>query len=132
MKKIFTLLLAAGSIFSAAAQYNGNASGFYAQRGSDRNLHNNDHDYYGTGKEKGSYGNPPFSLREKELALQKTNLWYDQQIAAVNRKRYLSNRERKQHIRSLEMQRMDAIRDIRFRFDQQAKRSIPDNHSRKW
>lgn len=135
MKKIFTLLLAAGTVFSAAAQHNGNVKNTAADRGNDRNKYSSDYHSYGNNNTDG-YGNAALSFREKELELRRINLSYDQQIAAVNRKRYLSNREKKQQIRALETQRMAAIRDTQFRYEQQLKRTtatIPGKHQdRKW
>ena len=135
MKKIFTLLLAAGTVFSAAAQYNGNTKNSTADRGNANNQYSSDYHSYGSYKT-ANYGTASFSFREKELELRRINLSFDQQIAAVNRKRYLQNREKKQQIRVLETQRMAAIRDIQFRYEQQLRRAtanIPDNHhDRKW
>ncbi len=135
MKKIFTLLLAAATFFSAAAQHNGNVKNSAADRGNDRNQYSSDYHSYGSDKT-ANYGTASFSFREKELELRRINLSYDQQIAAVNRKRYLSNREKKQQIRALEAQRMAAIRDTQFRYEQQLKRAtatIPGKqYDRKW
>lgn len=135
MKKIFTLLLAAGTFISATAQHNGNVKNSGTNRGEDRNQYNSGVNSYGRSST-GSYGTAAFSFREKEMELQRTNLWYNQQIAAVNRKRFLSGREKKQQIRMLETQRMAAIRDIQFRYEQLQQRATAnmhnDHHDRKW
>lgn len=136
MKKIFTLLLAAGTVFSAAAQHNGNTRNSSVDRADDKDQRSSNYDYRGNNNKTMSYGTASFSFREKELELHRINQSYDQQIAAVNRKRYLPNREKKQQIRSLETQRMSASRDIQFRYEQQLKKAtanIPGNHhDRKW
>ena len=136
MKKIFTLLLAAGTVLSATAQHNGNYKNSTADRNDDKNQRSSDYHFNGADSKTVNYGPTAFSFREKEQELRRINQWYDQQITAVNRKRYLPAREKKQQIRSLETQRMAAIREAQFRYEQQLKRAtarIPDNHhDRKW
>lgn len=113
MKKIFTILLAVGSITFASAQSKNDWSHY---KGNSRDIvygQPNSRDIY-RGAETGH--NPFYNVNDGNAQIREINRQFDQRIQAVKWDRYLRNREKKQQIRMLQRQREDQIQQVRMRF----------------
>ena len=123
MKKIFTLLLAVGTITFVSAQSTAQQS-----RHSEDNKFENktvhassSHDYDHDRNGEPGYGSS-FSLREKEAQMRKINREFDNKIVSVKMNRRLRNQEKSRIIRMLETQRRDEIREVQLRFERSNRR----------
>jgi hypothetical protein len=106
MKKIFTLLLATGTItlFSAQASAQRNSS-------ETRAYHTAQHSSIDKSSSYG-YEGATISFREKEAQIRNINRAFDRRIVDVRRSRYLLGHEKAKQIRMLETQRSLEIRQV--------------------
>ena len=119
MKKIFTLMLAVGTVAIASAQQG---------KQKDNPFKNDKKEIkqpvqqpsYDKGKTTG-YDQYGFSSREKDAQIQKINREYDQKIAAVKMNRRLRQQEKTKQIKMLENQRNQEIREVQLRFEKSKK-----------
>lgn len=127
MKKIFTILLAAGSVTFASAQSSHNNSWNHDQNSKDVIVGRTNSSVYSnntTVYNDHSYGN------DKDWQIQKINREFDQKIAAVKYDRHLRQGQKNKQIKLLEKQRVEQIKEVQMRFD----RNKHDDHfdNRKW
>lgn len=132
MKKLFTILLAAGTVTFASAQssHSGNMGD---GRESSRDVvlgQSNSNVYRGNSVDYTS----SFSIRERDQQIQRINREFDQKIAAVKRDRHMRSNERSREIRILERQRDEQIRQVQQRYDNNRNWNQHDDlsNSRKW
>ena len=71
-----------------------------------------------------------FTIRERNMQIERINRYFDIKIMEVNRNRYLRNSERKRQIRFLEIQRQQEIREVNQRLSNQRNnsRNYPGNN----
>jgi hypothetical protein len=134
MKKVFTILLAVGTVGFASAQSN-------SQKGTWSQDHGNSKDaaFGRTASNNaykantGSYGSYSFSARERDAEIQKIRRQFDQKINAITRDRHLRAAQKAKQIRMLEKQRDEQIQQVQWRFSSSQNRHS-DNHSNrnKW
>ena len=128
MKKIFTLLLAVGSIGVASAQGFGQKDSKYESR----NDHAGD---FGKGKPK-DFNDYSFSVKEKDRQIEKINREFDLKVLMVKRSRHLRAKEKLRQIRMLENERYDQIKEVQFRFEKNKGRDYDRGHekdnNRRW
>jgi len=111
MKRIFTLLIALGSIAVANAQY----AHDYPNGG-----YNNRDVAYGN-RDNRSYGNDArnaylFTARDRDIQISRINADFDQRIRQVSHSWFTSGREKQFRIEQLDNQRRDEIRMVWERF----------------
>src|SRR5947208_1488489 len=99
MKKLFTFLIAAGSVTFASAQSSGN---WHDERGSGHNTVITQHSDANTYKNNTSYGFSSFGARERDEQIQQINRDFDRKIFMVKRDRSLWGREKSRQIQMLE------------------------------
>ncbi|MCW3094288.1 MAG: hypothetical protein JWP81_5357 [Ferruginibacter sp.] len=136
MKKIFTLVMAAGAISFASAQPGG-SKGHFDNGNNDNKQMSAEYAHQPAIKNKtAGFENPSFSFREKEAQIQRINRDFDRQIAAVKKSRYLRGREKSQQIRILENQRSNEISQVQALFERSNHRDVDNgyakNNSHKW
>jgi hypothetical protein len=126
MKKIFTLLLAAGSITLVSAQPTAkrNNAETMAYHTSQQSTFEKNSSY--------GYDEATFSFREKEAQIRNINRAFDRRIAEVRNSRYLRGREKAKQIRMLETQRNMEIRQVQARYERSNDRHAGRNNSRNW
>ena len=134
MKKIFTILLAAGTFAVSSAQPGQKNSSYNDGKNA---KHSTDVDYAyqspGNNNNKSvAYGNPPFSFREKEMQLQRINREYDQKIAYVKKNRRRNPWEKSKQIKTLENQRRYEISQVQHRYEKNNRKDFDRNNSRRW
>ncbi len=109
MKKIFMLLIAAGSFVIASAQSRGFDNG------------------------KKDYG---YSFNSKKQTIQQINREYDFKISAVKQNRWMSRREKMKQIDQLERMRDAEISRVQFRFEKDnhgySDHGYSDNKKGRW
>ena len=114
MKKTFILIFSIGTITTAFAQ--GGYSNRDASRdvilGNDRSAVYNDNKGW-SDKDNRSYET---DSRRRDEEIRKVNRDYDFQIAAVNRNRYMSSKEKSRQIQRLEKERTQKVKDIYQRY----------------
>ena len=133
MKKIFTLLLAVGSISIASAQGFGQKDkSFKDGKYESKDNHGGD---FGKGKSN-DFNDYSFSLKEKERQIEKINQEFDLKILMVKRSRHLRAKEKSRQIRMLESERYDQIKDVQIRFEKNKGRDYDRGHeknnTRRW
>ncbi len=110
MKKIFTLLLAAGAFTIASAQ-------------------TRDFDH-------GRQQPPVYAYNSKHSVIQDINLSYDYKIAAIRQNRWMNRWEKSKQISQLERQRDAEIARAQFRFENDNHRfgdhGYSDNKNHRW
>lgn len=114
MKKIFTILLAAGTVTFASAQ--SKESWGHDQRGNSRDVvygQSNSNVYRNNTNDYNSYS---FDLRNRDEQIQKINWEFDQKIKSVKRDRHLRFYEKSGQIQMLERQREEQIREVQMHF----------------
>jgi hypothetical protein len=110
MKKIFTILLAIGSVTFASAQSKGNW-------GHDDHKDVAVNQPYDHSRDNNSgYGSANYSNREKDAQIQRINREFDKRIAAVQRDRRLRSYEKRGQINMIERERSAQIREVQMRF----------------
>lgn len=132
MKKIFTILLAVGTVTFASAQ-SGPHDGKWSNndKGSSRDIvlgnHNTD-EYKSNSFDYGS-----FSSRDEDEQIQRINREFDQKINAVKWDRHMRSREKARQIQMLERQRDEQIRQVQIHYSDSRDRNFhQDDHRRKW
>jgi len=133
MKKLFTLLLVAGSISVASAQGFGQKDKpFKDGKYESRDNHTGD---FGKDKAK-DFNDYSFSIKEKERQIEKINREFDLKILMVKRSRHLRAKEKTRQIRMLESERYNEIREIQVRFEKNKGRGYDRGHekdnNRRW
>lgn len=106
MKKIFTILLAVGTIGVASAQ---------------STAHRSSGPSYDKGYNSG-YGTSSLSVREKESQIRKINYEFDRKVTAVKMNRRLRSQEKSRQIWYLNKQRAEEIRLVQIRFEKSNRR----------
>ena len=126
MKKIFTILLAAGIVTFASAQSSHNDSWNHDQNS--RDAIKPSPSIYSTNTT--VYNDRAFGSQDKDRQIQKINHEFDQKIAAVKYDRHLRPSEKNRQIKMLERQRDAQIKEVQMHFD----RNSHDDHfdHRKW
>jgi hypothetical protein len=137
MKKIFTLgLLAAGTFSIAAAQSNTKKGSPYNSNQHETKAIGNDYNQQqGFDKNKTvAYNNSYFFVKEKEAQIQQINRAFDQKIAFVKMNRHFRGKEKYKMIRELEIQRMDEIAQVQYRFEKSNHHDVgfEKNNPHKW
>lgn len=133
MKKIFTVLLAAGTI-----------SFSFAQTGTSYNGHS-DNSRFDNKKVTTGYGQPNtyndhnasfFSSREKDQQIQQINRVYDKKIDAVKKNRRMNYFEKSKQVKLLEHDRNMEISQVQARYDRSNRKfsdkDLGRNNSKKW
>jgi len=133
MKKLFTLLLAAGSISIASAQGFGQKDKSFKD-GKYESRDNNAGDF---GKDRSrDFNDYSFSVKEKEHQIEKINREFDLKILMVKRSRHLRTKEKSKQIRMLESQRYNQIKEVQIRFEKNRGRGYDRGHeknnNRRW
>jgi len=133
MKKLFTFLLAVGTISVASAQGfgqkdNSSKDGKYESR-VDRDGN------FGKDKPK-DFNDYSLSVKDKERQIEKINREFDQRILMVKRSRHLRAKEKSRQIRMLESERYDQIKVVQIRFEKNKGRGYDRGHekdnNRRW
>lgn len=114
MKKTFILLFSLGTITTAFAQggYSNRDASLDVILGNDRSTVYNDNKGW---SEKDNRGYD-MDNRRRDEEIRKVNKDYDFQIAAVNRNRYMSSKEKIRQVQRLERERSQKIKDIYQRY----------------
>jgi hypothetical protein len=131
MKKIFTILLAAGSVTFASAQSSHNNGWNHDEKGNSRDviLGKTVSSIYDNNV--GMHGSYSFDAREKDQQIKDINREFDQKIAAVKWNRHLRPGAKNRQIRMLERQRKEQIREVQMRYENSRRHDDHfDNH--KW
>ena len=134
MKKIFTVLLAAGTFAVSSAQP-GQKNGSYNDSKNAKQSTGVDYAYQSPGNNNNksvAYENSSFSFREKEMQLQRINREYDQKIAYVKKNRRMNSWEKSKQIKTLENQRRHEISQVQYRYKKNNRKDFDRNNSRKW
>src|SRR6185436_8312188 len=114
MKKLFTLLLAAGSISVASAQGFGQKDKSFK----DGKYESRDDRTGDFGKDKSKdFNDYSFSVKEKDRQIEKINREFDLKVLMIKRSRHLRAKEKLRQIRMLENERYDQIKEVQFRFE---------------
>lgn len=132
MKKIFTLLLAAGAVGIASAQKPILKSNSFDNKHESAMVQT---DFRQPGFERpnsSSFDSYSFTLKEKQAQIQKINREFDQKINAVKKNRRLRSSEKSKQVRMLEKQRDEQIRQVEMRYASSKNRWNDNGHSRKW
>jgi hypothetical protein len=119
MKKIFTLMVAAGMVTFASAQQGAQKSNPFKDNKKDVQYTSSkpaQQPAFEKGRTSG-YDTYSFSIREKDAQIQKINREYDQKIAAVRKNRRMRDQEKSKQIRMLEMQRKQEIAAVQSRWE---------------
>ena len=122
MKKLLTLLFAAGSISFASAQSLATTA---RPSFDDARIHK-----AGPVVGGGAFGST-MSARERDYLIQKINREFDAKIYSVKRNRYMRNNEKNREIRLLEKQRTHEIKMVNQRYTDINKRNSR-NDRRRW
>ena len=133
MKKLFTLLLAAGSISVASAQGFGQKDKSFKD-GKYESRDGRDGDF---GKDKSKdFNDYSFSVKEKDRQIEKINREFDLKVLMIKRSRHLRAKEKLRQIRMLENERYDQIKEVQFRFEKNKGRDYDRGHekdnNRRW
>ena len=134
MKKIFTILLAVGTVSFASAQSSHNNNWGQDQRSTSHDVaygqrqgsgfHNNNNNV-------GTYDSHSFGSRDKDEQNGRINRQFDQQVNADKWDRQMRQGERNRQIRFRERQRDEQMRDFQNRYDDS--RRLNDHFdNRKW
>jgi len=138
MKKIFTLLLAAGSVTFVSAQYTAKND----RDTRDANKYPVNNGSYGQntktfpGQSNGhanvDYSSYAFSLKERDAEIERINRAYDFRILAVKRDRSLKSNKKEKQIMLIEKQRNLEIKNVYARYSNKNNKgnSRYDNHKR--
>lgn len=116
MKKIFTILLAAGSISFASAQsvsHNDNFGHNDKTYSRDRISGQSTPNEYRNNTS--VYNNSSFDTRDRDEQMQRINWGFDQRIEAIQRDRHLRSYEKSRQIKMLERQREEQIKQSEMR-----------------
>ena len=124
MKNIFTLVLAAGTFFTASAQQGKKMNHSFDEQNREKNQYNSNHAHEGIAGGKGSaaYGNYPYPFKERAAELRHINREFDQKAAFVSSNRQLRYGEKARQLRILENQRRMAIRNAQAGFEKNTDR----------
>jgi len=133
MKKLFTLLLAAGSISVASAQGFGQKDKSF-KYGKYESSDDRTGDF---GKDKSKdFNDYSFSVKEKDRQIEKINREFDLKVLMIKRSRHLRAKEKLRQIRMLENERYDQIKEVQFRFEKNKGRDYDRGHekdnNRRW
>jgi len=133
MKKLFTLLLAAGSISVASAQGFGQKDKSFK----DGKYESRDDRTGDFGKDKSKdFNDYSFSVKEKDRQIEKINREFDLKVLMIKRSRHLRAKEKLRQIRMLENERYDQIKEVQFRFEKNKGRDYDRGHekdnNRRW
>lgn len=115
MKKIFTLLLAAGSITFVSAQSNNQRNGSFNDKDVKQIQPPRQSDF--EKNQPASFQTYSFSMKDKDAQIKRINREFDQKIWAVKMNRRLRNQEKFRQIRMLENQRNQEIREVQLRWE---------------
>jgi len=132
MKKIFTILLAAGSVTFASAQSSHNNSWNGDEKGNSRDVilgQSNSSVYRNNTM---VYNDRSFGNQDRDWQIQRINREFDQRIAEVKYDRHLRQYEKNRQIKMLERQRDEQIREVQMRFDNNRNRHDDHFDNRKW
>ena len=133
MKKIFTLLLAVGTISVASAQGFGQKDKSFKD---DRYESRTDREANFEKDKRKDFNDYSFSLKEKERQIEKINRDIDLKILMVKRNRHLRAKEKSRQIRMLENERHDQIKAVQIRFEKNKGRGYDRGHdkndNRRW
>jgi hypothetical protein len=132
MKKIFTILLAAGSVTFASAQSSHNNSWNGDGKGNSRDVilgQSNSSVYRNNTM---VYNDRSFGNQDRDWQIQRINREFDQRIAEVKYDRHLRQYEKNRQIKMLERQRDEQIREVQMRFDNNRNRHDDHFDNRKW
>lgn len=131
MKKIFTILLAAGTVTFASAQSSHNSDFGRDPKGNSRDVILGQTGSSVYNKNIGSYGSYSLTTKERDEQIRRINREFDQKINAVKWDRHLRQGEKNRQIKMLERQRDQQINDVQKHFDDNRKH---DSHlnNRKW
>jgi DNA-binding helix-hairpin-helix protein with protein kinase domain len=134
MKKIFTIILAVGTVTFASAQSSSHDGKWSSNdKGSSRDMvlgNHNSNEY-----KSNSYNYNPFSFStgDRDEQIQRINREFDQKITEVKWDRHLRSRQKTKQITMLEKQRDEQIRQIQMHFSDSRDRNFhQDDHNRKW
>jgi hypothetical protein len=128
MKKIFTILLAVGSVTFASAQSKG--SWGHDEKSSSRDVILGQSNVTVYKSNTTSYGSGFFNTKDRDAQVNRINREFDQKIASVQRDRRLRSYEKSRQIKMLEKQRDQQIREVQQRYSRDQHDSRYDN--RKW
>ncbi len=138
MKKIFTLLFAAGIFTFAQAQSGYRDNRQSDQKGSNKGYNNGRDNSYNNNSynNDGRYDNKNFSFdRDKDMQVNRINQEYDRKIEGVEHNFFMGWREKQRQISFLQEQRQREINmlysrdnDRRDRFDEYGDHDNHDNH----
>lgn len=131
MKKIFTILLALGTVGFASAQSSHNNDFGRDSKGNSRDVILGQSGSSVYNKNAGAYGSPSFNTRERDQQIARINREFDQKINAVKWDRHLRQGEKNRQIKMLERQRDQQIKDAQRRFDDAWKHDSHSNNH-KW
>ncbi len=114
MKKMITLLLAAGFFATSFAQGHREQDSRYSNG---QYAINSNNDYY-NGNDRKNYDKKNASLmRERDYQIEKINREFTYKIMSVQNNRYMKNRQKKMAIRDLENQRARQIQMVVSRYN---------------
>ena len=135
MKKIFTFLLAAGTITVASAQSPFQKDRAFKEREiQTRNISRNNN--YESNSGSNDHGRSLFSFKEKEGQLQKIHRKFDHKIAAVKKNRRFNAREKSALVQKLQNQRRQEISLVQSRYKKANQRDtgkhFDKNNSHRW
>jgi hypothetical protein len=128
MKKIFTILLAVGTVGFASAQSSHNSDFGRDSKGNSRdvilgqqgsNVHR-------------TYGSNSFSMKERDEQIRRITREFDQKIEMVKRDRHIRSYEKSRQIKMLERQRNDQIKDVQKRYDNDRNKHDDHFENHKW
>lgn len=123
MKKILTLLIAAGSFVSIHAQSREESRRVILGDPKDNSIYgNNDRDVVYRRDRNDRYPVHTNNAYGRQYRIDQVNREYDSKIYSIRNNRYLSSREKTRMIRQLEMDRRNKINDINRRYDNDYKR----------
>ena len=131
MKKIFTLMMAVGSITFVSAQSgfkNDNRS--YNDKKTITKIPSKNNSGFND-RNKKDYEAYSFSSRDRDAAIQLIEREYAYKIGAVNRDRYLKAGNKSKQIRLLEKQKAIEIKEVRLKFEQINSRNSAYNSGKK-
>jgi hypothetical protein len=125
MKKVFTLMLALGSLTAVFAQ-----GGYSNQRSESRDaVLGRPSTIYNSNDHRNDYG---FTSRERDQQIKEINRDFDKQIKAVKKTRSFRPYEKERRIRILEAQRTQKIQKVNARFNSQYNREYRNRGNKRW
>ena len=132
MKKIFTIMIAMGTVIFVSAQPTSQKNSFYKGDKKDvKQMPSPSMQQGGFDRGKSNvYEMTSFSTKEKDAAIQKINRRYDQEIAAIKKNRRLWGQEKSRQIRLLENKRSQEIKEVQLRWEKSNRHDKGQNRNK--